>query len=187
MLGQLHRPLTGALAVMLCWCLAGCAGSHQAETQETSNQPAKKELAAPLAEYEATLNPSDYDQDIEIVKKAQAEAKAPAPLELPQDSTVVQEDVTQGYRIQIFSSPNIDDANAARTNALVQFPSDSIYIVYDPPVYKVRVGDFITRYQADQRMPDFVEKGYKDAWIVPDRVVHRRPMLVPSRGLSDGE
>ncbi len=180
MLGQLHRPLTAGLALILgCALCTGCSSSRQTEVQEPSDKTPRKELAAPLAKYEATLNPADYDDDVEIVKKAQATEQAPPPLELLQDSTVVQEDMTQGFRIQIFSSSSIDEATQARTNALVQFPSDSIYIVYDPPVYKVRVGDFITRYEADQRMPAFVEKGYKDAWIVPDRIVRRRRVLVP--------
>jgi hypothetical protein len=45
-------------------------------------------------------------------------------------------------------------------------------------VYKVRVGDFANRYEANQRLPEFVEKGYRDAWIVPDRIVQRKLVRV---------
>ncbi len=187
MLGQLHRPLTGVFTLLLTGVLwAGCSSARQTEAQEPTKPATRKELAAPLAKYEATLNPSDYDDDIEIVKKEQAAEKAPPPLELLQDSTVIKEEISQGFRIQIFSSSSIDDANLARTNAAAQFPTDSIYIVYDPPVYKVRVGDFVTRYEADQRMPDFVDKGYRDAWIVPDRIVRRRHVLVPPGNPAPG-
>jgi hypothetical protein len=65
-----------------------------------------------------------------------------------------------------------------KTVAVEKFPRDSIYVVYDAPVYKIRVGDFISRYEANQRLPEFVEKGYRDAWIVPDRIVQRKLIRV---------
>jgi hypothetical protein len=40
------------------------------------------------------------------------------------------------------------------------------------------VGDFVNRYEANQRLPEFVEKGYRDAWIVPDRTVQRKLVRV---------
>jgi hypothetical protein len=60
-----------------------------------------------------------------------------------------------------------------------KFIGDSVYVVYDAPVYKIRVGDFVNRYEANQRLPEFTEKGYRDAWIVPDRIVQRKFVRVP--------
>jgi hypothetical protein len=101
------------------------------------------------------------------------EQKQQNPLEIPKDSMIVQEEVVQGYRIQIFSSSNVDETTLMKNLAVEKFVGDSIYVVYDAPVYKVRIGDFINRYEANQRLPEFVEKGYRDAWIVPDRIVQR--------------
>jgi len=178
--------MRGFPGLFLGLAIAGCSSSRPMRGTEASEPQPKQERSAPLADYEATLNPSDFDQEVDIVRKTQAEDKALPPLEFPQDSAVVQEDILQGFRIQIMSSSSIDDATAGRTAALLQFPKDSVYIVYDPPVYKVRVGDFVSRYQADQRMPEFLEKGYKDAWIVPDRIVRRRVILVPQRSPGEG-
>ena len=91
---------------------------------------------------------------------------------------IVQEEVVQGFRIQIFSSSNVDEATLMKNLALEKFVGDSIYVVYDAPVYKVRVGDFLNRYEANQRLPEFVEKGYREAWIVPDRIVQRKLVRV---------
>ena len=157
--------------------LVGCAPSRQA-MEEPSKQE-KKELKSPLADYEATLNPSDFDEEVEEVQKVHTEEKQSQQLEIPRDSTVVHEDILQGFRIQIFSSSNIDDANNMRILALEKFQADSVYIVYDPPVYKVRVGDFVNRYEANQHLPEFIDKGYPDAWVVPDRVVQRNLIAVP--------
>jgi hypothetical protein len=165
---------------LLTAVVAGCTSSKpfQAEEKQKSEQPKEKKL--PLSEYEATLNPIEFDREIEIVQKTRSEEqKQQIPLEIPKDSMAVQEEVVQGFRIQIFSSSNVDETTLMKNLALEKFVGDSIYVVYDAPVYKVRVGDFVNRYEANQRLPEFVEKGYRDAWIVPDRIVQQKLVRVP--------
>lgn len=162
-------------AVLLLVLAIGCSPSKRvAEKGEES----AKEKKLSLAQYEATLNPSDYDEEIEMVQKAHAEEKNRGQLTIPSDSTIMQEELIQGFRIQVFSSSNIDDANEARKGAEAKFQHDSVYIIFDTPVYKVRVGDFANRYDANQRLPEFVDKGYRDAWIVPDQIEQRKVVRV---------
>jgi hypothetical protein len=158
---------------------AGCTSSKPTRVEEKpkQSQPAEKKLL--LSEYEATLNPVEFDREIEAVQKLQGgEQKDPKSLEIPMDSMIVQEEVVQGFRIQIFSSSNVDETTLMKNLAVEKFVGDSIYVVYDAPVYKVRIGDFVNRYEANQRLPEFVEKGYRDAWIVPDRIVQRKLVRV---------
>ncbi len=180
MLDQLHtvtfRRNLKACAIILLLLATGCSSSRRAADKDGE---ATKERKLSLAQYESTLNPSDYDEEIEAVQKAHAEEKGHTQLNIPNDSTIVQQEMIQGFRIQIFSSSNVDDANAAKKAAEGKFPNDSVYIVFDAPVYKVRVGDFVNRYDASQRLPDLVDKGYRDAWIVPDQVEQRKVVRVP--------
>jgi hypothetical protein len=159
------------LLVMLGWCCM------PAPAQE--KQPAQKAIVLPLKEYEATLNPSDFDDEPASLQQIHRQP----PLEIPKDSVVLQSEVVQGFRIQLFSSSSIDEATAAKAAAVTKFSSDSIYVIFDAPVYKVRVGDFIRRYEANQRLPEFVAQGYRDAWVVPDRVIQRKEVrvAVPAR------
>jgi hypothetical protein len=159
---------------------AGCASSPTSLQYEEPKQEAAKEKKLPLAEYEATLNPSDYDQEVEIVEKAhREEKKQQAPIEISKDSIIVKEEVVQGFRIQVFSSSGVDEAAMMKEVVVEKFFGDSVYVVYDAPVYKVRVGDFVNRFEASQRLPEFIEKGYRDAWVVPDRVIQRKVEHVP--------
>jgi hypothetical protein len=184
MLDQLHtmmrmRFLLHPLCVLMLM-IAGCTSSRPFLQEEEPKQEALKEKKRPLAEYEATLNPVDYDQEVEVVEKAHVEEKKQRePLEIPKDSLVVEEEVVQGFRIQVFSSSGVDEATLMKNVTMEKFADDSIYVVYDAPVYKVRVGDFLNRYEANQRLPEFTEKGYRDAWIVPDRIVQRKFMRIP--------
>jgi hypothetical protein len=183
MLDQFHtvRNLRSAFSILLLTAviLAGCSSSQPVQKDEQKPEAVKpevpKEKKLPLSTYEATLNPANFDKEIEEVQKVQDEEKKPAaPLEIPKDSLIVQEEAVQGFRIQVFSSSNVDEATSMKNVTLEKFTGDSIYVVYDAPVYKVRVGDFVNRYEANQRLPEFVEKGYRDAWIVPDRVIQRK-------------
>ena len=161
------------LLVWLTWI------SNMQKKQLPKNEQTKEKILL-LSEYEGTLNPVDFDHEIEFVQKAQGtERKQPNTLEIPRDSLIVQEEAVQGFRIQIFSSSNVDETILMKNLALEKFLGDSIYVVYDAPVYKVRVGDFLNRYEASQRLPEFVAKGYRDAWIVPDRIVQRRLVRFP--------
>jgi hypothetical protein len=159
--------------------VAGCTSSRPFQAEEKQKYERPKEKILPLSEYEATLNPIEFDREIEVVQKAQSEEqKQQIPLEIPKDSMAVRDEVVQGFRIQVFSSSNVDETTLMKNLALEKFVGDSIYVVYDAPVYKVRVGDFVNRYEANQRLPEFVEKGYRDAWIVPDRIVQRKLVRV---------
>ncbi len=159
---------------------AGCSSSSKLFRDEEFEQKRLKDGERSLAEYESTLNPTDYDQEVEAVEKIHIDEKRQrSPLEIPKDSLVIEEEEVQGFRIQIFSSSGVDEAALVKDIAMKKFIVDSVYLVYDAPVYKVRVGDFLNRYEANQRLPEFTEKGYRDAWIVPDRIIQRKFVHVP--------
>jgi hypothetical protein len=165
--------------ILITTLVAGCTSSKQFQVEEKKKPEQPKEKIIRLSEYEATLNPVDFDREIEVAQKTgREEQKQQANLEIPKDSMAVQEEVIQGFRIQIFSSSDVDEASSMKNLALEKFAGDSIYVVYDAPVYKVRIGDFVNRYEANQRLPEFVEKGYRDAWIVPDRIIQRKLVRV---------
>jgi hypothetical protein len=165
--------------VLLTALVAGCTPSKHLQSEEKKKPEQPKEKIIRLSEYEATLNPVDFDREIEVLQKpGREEQRLQTALEIPKDSMAVQEEVVQGFRIQIFSSSNVDEASSTRNLAVEKFSHDSIYVVYDAPVYKVRIGDFANRYEANQRLPEFIDKGYRDAWIVPDRIIRRKLVRV---------
>ncbi len=183
MLGQLHSKVAISrtiLAACALGALLGCSSSSPDVTgEQKQGQESQKDMKKPMSYYEATLDPSQYEDDVEVVEKKKIEEKDTTELRIPKDSTVVQETSQLGFRIQIFSTSNIDEAMNMRTNVLTKLPQDSVYIVYDPPVYKIRLGDFQTRYDASIELPTIVNMGYSDAWIVPDNIVHRKVIQVP--------
>ena len=79
--------------------------------------------------------------------------------------------VVQGFRVQLFSTPEIDEANAKKAQAEAAFPDEWFFVVYDQPTYKVRGGNFVNRSAADAFAKHLTQKGFPDAWTVPEKIV----------------
>jgi hypothetical protein len=77
-----------------------------------------------------------------------------------------------GFRIQIF----FDSGNNSKTNAeamysgfSAKYPEMPVYLSFKSPNYKVRVGDFRMRLDA-QRFLNAIIGEYPGAWIIEDQV-----------------
>jgi hypothetical protein len=77
-----------------------------------------------------------------------------------------------GFRIQIF----FDSGNNSKTRAksiyesfLAKYPNIGVYLTFRTPNYKVRVGDFRTKLDA-QRFLNEIIADYPNAWIIDDQI-----------------
>ena len=137
--------------------------------------PVRKEK---LSTFEKSFKPSEYDTDIELLHKKENQARTI--VDVPVETfTVAEPETVQGFRIQVLSSNNYDEAITLRNTLNVELPAQWVYMVYDAPTYKVRVGDYTNRADANLAVDGFIEKGYKGAWVVPDRVV-KNPQPKPA-------
>lgn len=75
----------------------------------------------------------------------------------------------QGYRIQIYSGNSREDAYKARDRSYAVFPDITPNVVYTQPTFRVRIGNFINRLEA-QRVYAGLKKDFPNAMVVPDRV-----------------
>ena len=75
-------------------------------------------------------------------------------------------EATSGFRVQIFSSSTRGSAENAQMQARVQLARDDVFIEFEPPYFKVRVGNFQTRNDAKILLEEVTEKGYETAFIV---------------------
>ncbi|MBD3287106.1 hypothetical protein GF359_10615 [candidate division WOR-3 bacterium] len=74
-----------------------------------------------------------------------------------------------GYRVQIFASSTNDGANKVASEARFKF-TESVYVEYEAPYYKVRVGDYINKSDAEILKDKARNLGYSDAWIAQTEV-----------------
>jgi hypothetical protein len=80
------------------------------------------------------------------------------------EETVTETGYDLGYRIQVFASSDLDNAEAIKREAAARTALPA-YIAYEGGLYKVRVGDFMTREAASAARSALADV-YPDCWIV---------------------
>ena len=77
--------------------------------------------------------------------------------------------INEGYRIQIFESTV---SSIARTEAkrFQNILGDSVYIDFEAPLYKLRIGNYIERKKAERAIKSIVRLGAKESWIVRTKI-----------------
>jgi hypothetical protein len=79
----------------------------------------------------------------------------------------------EGYRIQIFfdaGNNSLSGAQAAQANYQMLYPGDTAYISFVEPYYKVRIGDFRTRLEAESYLHQII-RDFPNAFIIKDKIL----------------
>ena len=77
--------------------------------------------------------------------------------------------IIEGYRVQALVTRNTHSADSIRA-VLSDKIDEDVYITYEVPYYKIRVGNCDDRKQAEELKLKLVELGYASAWIIRTRV-----------------
>ena len=75
----------------------------------------------------------------------------------------------EGFRLQIYESSAAEQANKI-FKKYEKALSDSLYIIFEVPLYKIHYGNFITKSEAEVAKKSLKNKGYKNIWIVKSRI-----------------
>lgn len=75
----------------------------------------------------------------------------------------------QGYRVQIFFGSERKNATDAKAKLLQLLPDEEVYLIYQQPYFKVRVGDYRTRLEAEAVYRKLIGD-FDKAFIVPDKI-----------------
>ena len=82
------------------------------------------------------------------------------------DSTQI---IIEGFRVQILATNKLSKAEMLQKD-LLSILNQKVYIVFEAPNYKVRVGNFIDRSKAENFRQDILKKGYPSSWIIRTRI-----------------
>ena len=80
--------------------------------------------------------------------------------------------VMPGYRIQIFfesGNQALNNAEEVKNKFVEKFNSTKAYLQFGAPYYRVRVGDFRTRLEAEKFLSK-INRKYPNAWIIKDEI-----------------
>jgi hypothetical protein len=164
-----------ALSLIAAALVCGCGA-----TQEVTPPRAEEREATDLRTAERDFRPSDYGR--EAAGKSLWDSSGTGGGTGGTDSVeagVTPDELVQGFRVQVFSTSDIDIAKARMSDAELAFPAEWFYLSYDPPVYKIRAGNFLNRLDAERFMASAQERGFRGAWVVPEKVITNPPPPPP--------
>ena len=77
--------------------------------------------------------------------------------------------IVEGFRIQLFATRDRFNAEKFQID-LGKIYDKKIYVIFEAPNYKVRIGNFIDRNHAEKVRSEFSKKGYPSAWIIRTKI-----------------
>ena len=161
------RTKMGVGFLFLVIFLFSCSSSRKTIKEES---PEKKTEQLDESFDPLTLN----DDNIKFHEGSQSSSdqELPSPIDNTQKTFNEQNRLVDGFRVQLFATKDIESATVAKKEAEFVFTDDSVklYIEFDSPYYKLRIGDFQNRDNAEAFREIAREKGYSSSWIVKTKV-----------------
>jgi len=154
------------LLLAVCFSLSLLCGA----CASSSNGERKKSIR----EYEEGFDPARYRDKLQAEREMNAD---PVRNTIPDTETkeeyitIERIEKTTGFRVQLFSTTSLDDAEQRRDDYKESLgDSTAVTIVFDAPYYKVRAGNYLSKPEADEECKRLKELGLQEAWVVRDKV-----------------
>jgi hypothetical protein len=159
------------LFLLLINCPTSFSLAHPRQQVKTDTTQTLKQF---LNQYEKTFDPSVYQIPISISPSSNGFQQS-----LNDTMSMENVELTSGFRVQVLITQEIDEANLLKDSLSTILPTEWTYIIYHTPYYKVRVGNYSERHSANRMMRQLLERGFENAWVVPDQVMKYPPVRVP--------
>ena len=76
----------------------------------------------------------------------------------------------EGFRILVLTTDNMEEANQVKADIYFNQNANEVYVDFEPPFYKVKVGDFDSQKNADDLRFKLNQLGYKEAKVIKEKI-----------------
>lgn len=207
---------TLSIGLVLILVVGSCSSSRQLAPRSTNSGNTLTGLEAQFndVEVDEDFNPASLDDDeininklIQEKKKQQskkarfnsvsepafeagmAETQQVQP-GIADSLEIFAQEMVAGWRVQICALTDQVKAREVLKHAedvFERYDNYKVYFTYDSPYYKVRIGDFTSRYLADRLLELATQNNFPDAWVVKTNVYKNFEMNHPEPFLNNTE
>ena len=75
----------------------------------------------------------------------------------------------EGFRVQVFATQDRGKADILQKELALKF-KENIYIIFEAPNYKLRIGDFLDRDKAEMLRKELAGSNYPSSWILRTKI-----------------
>jgi len=142
--------------------------AEDVEFEEDQVPPAPEEIGAATLSADAVASETVEDQG-EGLPPIEPTVTTPVEPTVQTPAAEQQAQMERGFRVQIFAGGGRGDADQVAIQARTR-TQDPVYVQFESPYYKVRVGDFQDRAKALEMRDRLRGYGYPQAWVVTTQV-----------------
>jgi hypothetical protein len=96
----------------------------------------------------------------------------------------------KGYRLMVLNTNNRDLAYKTRTDILRYFPDNNVYMAYQSPYFKLKMGDFLKKEDAEKMKKELLKVLNQNVFVMQD-IINLKPeeeaRLIEEIAQSDAE
>ncbi|MCW9096981.1 MAG: SPOR domain-containing protein [Ignavibacteriaceae bacterium] len=160
------------LTLFLIGCSASTGSRYEKNEEKKSETETSKETNKKIDE---DFDITPYQTEIKIEAPPLTEDKLPLDVwyGYVDTSSVLERKIigtTDGYRVQVLSTDDIEEANRVRAEIYEKTARKEVYVTFEPPFYKVKAGDFTSKSEANDFKFKLNQLGYTEAKVVQDTV-----------------
>ena len=111
---------------------------------------------------DTTLNRSSDSPSVIVHKDPRIDLLVKKQIQINEETSREARRVGKGYRLLVINTNNRDEATAAKTKVYTFFPELKSYLLYQAPFFKLKVGNFKEKKEAEeyqQRLQKYFPKG----------------------------
>lgn len=167
------------LIFLLTIALFGCRTMAQKSGQSQNAPFTDKEIENFVPEFEIEIKSTDY-APVVISKK---DCTKPLPPSYSVRAAVICDSITEtnkkiklakGYRILVYAGNNKEEANNIKANTYRILPDIDIITEFKQPNYRIKVGDFTSRLEANRILNQKISRSFPNAIVIEDNINIKR-------------
>lgn len=176
------KILTGYIISIILFLISlffySCGASSTVRYDRNKEEKKENVSEAEKKTYKEDFNIIPYRTEINIKENSPDELKAsditPWYGYETKDTSTVQEraivGTTNGFRVQVMATDNLEEADSLKTELTLELTQKNVYVIFDPPFYKVEVGDFTSMSDAKDLNFKLNQMGYKETRVIASTV-----------------
>lgn len=162
---------TFLILILLPGCSSSTGSRYDSENSEKVASPTEKNNIPADETKNGKFDMTPYHSTFEFKVK---EKKSSGDIWYGYDSTTlpgVEKIIIDkaGYRVEVYSTDNLEEANNLRSELRFRL-KQNVYIIFDPPFYRIRTGDYLDRGSAENQSFKLKQLGYQESRVVSDSI-----------------
>lgn len=167
------KAIKEIIVILMATLSLGCGSSTGSRYNETTKEKEHKNGKNLHEDFDISKYKTTIDVDNNSTPTANEIISAwydyPAKIDTNNDQTTVINTIN-GYRVRVSSTENLNEADTLRNELYIKTNQKHIYIIFDPPFYRIEIGDFSEISTARDLKFKLNQLGYNEARVVNERV-----------------